>query len=482
MSEYKIFARRIGLIGAVNLLSGLSGIILLPIFSRNLPLADYGIWAQVNVTMGLGTTIMIMGLPDALTRFLAAAKAKEEVQEGFYTTFLMILASAIVLSMLMLLISGPFSILFGGNMAVTRLMPLLISLASLNVFLSYYFRTVQQMKRYSLFSLSGLFLDMTLTSYLVIIGQGVYGAMIGLVISRALLFSAMLILIVSNIGIKVPRFTDARAYLAFGLPLVPSFLSSWVINSSDRYVITLLIGTASVGLYSPGYMLGNILVMFIGPIGLVLPVALSKYYDENKSNIVEIMLNRSTRYFLALAVPSAFGLAILSRPILSVLSTPEISSHGYAITPFIAASMLLYGVISIISNILSLKKNTVVLGKVWAAAAILNVVLTFILVHYLGIIGAAIAKIAAFILIFLLVVYYSSEHMKLNREYRFIAKTVLASLIMIVVVLIWTPTKLWEIFAVIGVCVMVYFSALFLLGGIEKGEIAFIKEMLSNKS
>jgi O-antigen/teichoic acid export membrane protein len=338
------------------------------------------------------------------------------------------------------------------------------------------------MKNYSLFSLSGLFLDTILISYLVLINQGVYGAVMALVISRALMFSTMLLLIITQIGVKVPRVMDYRAYLAFGLPLVPSILSNWAISSIDRYVIVILMGTAAVGLYSPGYTLGNILVMFIGPLGLVLPVALSKYYDENKVDVVEILLNRSMKYYLALAIPSAFGLAILSKPILSVLSTPEIASSGYLITPFIAASMLFYGAISLFSNIIALKKKTVVIGTVWALASILNLGLTIILVYYLGIVGAALAKAATFLLIFLLIIYYSVRYMKPNLDYRFVAKSVLASSVMLLVVLMWTPLRLWQIFAVIGVCVGVYFLVLFLLGGIEKEEITFVKEMIAGKS
>ena len=81
------------MIGLVSLFTGLSGVIMLPVLSKNLPLDDFGVLAQVNVTIGLISTIMLIGLPDALTRFAAAAKTREELQEHFYTIFTLILAS-----------------------------------------------------------------------------------------------------------------------------------------------------------------------------------------------------------------------------------------------------------------------------------------------------------------------------------------------------------------------------------------------------
>jgi O-antigen/teichoic acid export membrane protein len=433
--------------------------------------------------MGLASTLVCLGLPDALTRFAAAARDRAELQERFYSIFFMMLASGIAVSLLIFWASGSLAAsLFGGNQAVTMLIPLIILIHSLNILLSYYFRTVQQMKRYSFFSALTIVLDLAFTSLLVLTGRGIYGAVLGILASRAVIFSSMLFLIISSIGVKIPQFKDCRAYLVFGLPLVPSILSSWVINSSNRYVITFLLGTSAVGLFSPGYLLGNLIVMFSSPLGLVLPVVLAKYYDENKPKEVEIMLSRSLRYYLALAIPATVGLSILSKPILSILSTQQIASQGYMITPLIAASMLIYGLANILTNIMVLKRNTVSICLIWIASAVVNLGTTVVLVRYMGIIGAAIATLASFTMIFLSIAFYSSRYLRVRVDYLFLAKSTLASIAMFPVILAWPPSKVWEIFAVVGACAGIYFAILFLLGGIEGKEIAFFKEVISKKS
>jgi O-antigen/teichoic acid export membrane protein len=144
--------------------------------------------------------------------------------------------------------------------------------------------------------------------------------------------------------------------------------------------------------------------------------------------------------------------------------------------------MLIYGVANILSNVLVLKRNTVSICLIWIASAVINLGTTIVLVRYMGIIGAAIATLASFTLIFISIAIYSSRYMMVPVDYLFLAKSTLASIAMFPVILAWPPSKVWEIFAVIGACAGVYFAILFLLGGIDRKEIAFFKEVISKKS
>lgn len=112
------------------------------------------------------------------------------------------------------------------------------------------------MKKYSSFLLIQTCLNIALVVRFVSSGHGIAGAAMGILVSRFLVFLIMVSLIVSEIGIKIPKFTNLRDYIVFGLPTIPGNLSRWVVNSSDRYVIGILLGTAFVGYYSPGYTLG----------------------------------------------------------------------------------------------------------------------------------------------------------------------------------------------------------------------------------
>ncbi len=163
------------------------------------------------------------------------------------------------------------------------------------------------------------FFSLLLVIYFVLSGKGILGAVIGLIFADILIFVAMVSFVVSDVGASFPKFKNIREYLAFGMPTIPGNLSSWIVNSSNRYVIGLLMGTTFVGYFSPGYTLGNMINLFIAPLSFILPAALSKHYDENETEEVRAILGFSLKFFLALGIPAAFGLSLLSRPILNVL-------------------------------------------------------------------------------------------------------------------------------------------------------------------
>jgi O-antigen/teichoic acid export membrane protein len=479
MMEHKLLVQRIGLVALMNILSNLGGIVLLPILSKNMPVEDYGIWAQVTVTVGLASIVILLGLPNSMVRFMAATRGKDDIKESFYSIFIVVLLMGLLASILFIYFSVPLSnALFGGNLFVTRILPLIIFVETLNTILYTYFRTFQRMKIYSLFAFIGTYLGVGFAYFFVSAGYEIDGAVIGLFLSKIILFFIMFGLIAAEVGVAVPAFRNLRNYLAFGLPMVSSGLSDWVINSSDRYVISVFLGTAYVGYYSPGYLLGNLIIMFIQPLGCVLPVALSKHYDEDRGNLVEDILSRSLKYFLMLAIPATLGLSLLSKPILLVLSTPDIANQSYVITPFVALGMVFFGLTSIISNIITLVKRTKIYAITWFAAAILNLGLTILLVPVIGIVGAAAATLMAFIAAFLLMVNISRGLIRIAVDYKFLLKSVSASLIMASAIIIHSPVGLLDIIATIILCIAIYFAMLFLLRGIDADEMEFLKNII----
>jgi len=478
MSEYRLFAQRIGLIGITNLFVSLSGVILLPILTKTLPVEEYGIWAQIIVTIGLIPSIVVLGLPYTMVRFLAGAKKREEIQEGYYSIYAIVLFASLIVSLVLFSSSRIIAaILFDDNQIIAKILSMILFIECLNSVQFNFFRTFQQMKKYSSFLLLQTCSNVILVAYFVLSGYGIIGAALGVLITRFLVFLIMASLIVSEIGVKIPKFKNMGNYLVFGLPTVPGNLSRWVINSSDRYVIGILLGTAFVGYYSPGYTLGYVMYMFVAPLGIILPAILSKYYDENKMVEAKMVLKYSLKYFLLLAIPSSFGLSLLSEPLLEILSTPEIAREGYLVTPFVAVGTLFFGASVVVNHIIVLEKKTTVTGSIYTLAAILNLGLNLALIPYTGIIGAAIATLVAYIFIFVVGTYYSFKYLRFEIDLRFILKSVLASIAMSLVILIWNPEGLSNLMIVIGICAIVYVATLLLLRGMTSDEIVFFKRL-----
>jgi len=479
MTEHKLFAQRAGLISLTYVLTTFIRILLVPILSKNMPIEEYGTWVQVNATIGLIPPLIGLGLPFALVRFLSSTKNKKDLQEGFYSISFVVLLISGVASLLFLLFSNPLAkILFDNNIKVAMIIPAIFFIESLISLPMNLFRVFQKIKRHSFFLILDMVFTVAFASYFILLGNGIFGAVTGLLISKVLVFVGMMIFVFKDIGFSLPKFINLREYLNFSIPVLPSNFSNWIINSSDRYVITIFLGTAFAGYYAPGYTVGSLISMFAAPLFFLLPPVLSNYYDEKKYIEFSKVLKYSIKYYLLIAIPSVFGLSILSKSILTILTTNEIASIGYLITPYTTISYLLYGLKGIIGNVLVVQNKTKIIGGVISISAIINLGLNIIVVPIMGINGAALTTLISFIFAFLVILYYSSKAKLFSLDIIFIIKSLIASIIMSILIIYLNPINMFPLIISIVLGAIVYFGIILLLKGIKKEEIQFFINLL----
>jgi len=482
MSEYKIFAKKISLIGIVNILVALNSFILLPILTKYFSVSDYGVWVQVLTTISLLPNIVTLGLPYTLIRFLSPEKNEKKIQEGFYSILIIILIVTSAVSLLIFIFSHNISLLFGGNVEVAKILAFLVFFNSLNLLCLSFFRTLNQIRKYSTFLLIQTYLGTLLIYILILCHYNVAETIIGLLIANIITFIIMITIISAYIKFKIPKFVNMKEYLSYGLPIIPSNLSYWIVDSSDRYIIGLLLGMSFVGYYSPGYSLGNFIILILAPFSFLLPTILPQYHIENNIEKINTFLKYSIKYFLLIAIPASIALSLLSKPILLIITTEEIALNGYYVTPFIALSALLYGIYGIISNIILLEKKTKVLGIIWIIAALFNITLTIILVPFIGILGAALTTLISYVIAFSVTLYYSYKFFKFEFDIRFIIKSISSAIIMALIILLLEPKTIISIIISISIAFAVYLVLLLLLKGITKAEIIFFMKLIKNKS
>jgi O-antigen/teichoic acid export membrane protein len=478
MGKYTLTVRRIGLSAVIAPLVYLSNIILLPILTRNLAIADYGTFALILITLVMLPPLVALGLSSSLVRFGAAAKDKRDIRELFYSMgFIVLVASLTVSGLLLLFVPQIAASLFQNNLTTALLLIPNILIACLIYFVLYYFVTFQQIKRYTWLNLFNAYLETALVAYFVLLGYGLEGAVIALLIQQLVVFAIIMYLIVAEIGFAIPKFTHVKEYLSYSLPLVPGSLSSSIVNSSDRYLIALFLGTAAVGYYSPGYTAGTTIGVISAPLSALLPAVLSKHYDENNIADVRTILTYSLKYYIGIALPCVFALSVLSKPVLLLLTTQQIASSGYLVTPFVAAGTALLGAYAVLVTIIALKKKTAIIGTIWILAAALNFGLNLVLIPYLGLIGAALTTFLAFLLAFVLTTVYSFRYFKFEVSGGFIVKSVCGSSVIALFLLAWNPSGLLSIVLSIVLAAAIYLTILLALKGFTIQEAKLIYEI-----
>ena len=299
LESYKLFVKRIGLLGITNLLVALNTILLIPILTKNFSASDYGIYVQVITTFFLITSVANLGLPYTMVRFLSAEKDKEKIKEGFYSMAALILIISFFVSIFIFIFSkGIAESLFDGNIAIVKLISIIIFFGTLNSLLIDYFVAFGQMKRYSILLLFQTYFSLFLISYFTYSGKGIFMVIFGFLITQIIMFLIMITVIIFDIGFKIPKFNNIKEYLNFAIPIIPNNLSTWIVESSDRYVIVIILGTTFVAYYAPGYTIGMAILFFFTPISILLSSILPKYYENGELEEVMKYINYSLKYFL----------------------------------------------------------------------------------------------------------------------------------------------------------------------------------------
>lgn len=484
-SSHRKFTKDVLFIGAASVLAALTGLILMPLFTKYLGAADYGLWVQVMATIGLVIPVISLGLPMAMNRFLPAKTDKGEIQEGFYSVLCLSFLTALLFS-IPIFFSAEFiaEAFFDGATELVRLTGLLILVLVPVGVCSGLLRALGQMKKYAIYMVASSYGQVALITVLVLNGYGLSAIVYGVLAIRVIEFFILLIMIIRQIGVRIPHFSIVKEYLSFGLPIIPSAISLWLIATSDRYVIAYFLGVSSVGIYSAAYRLGSILSLLAIALMLVLAPTLSRLYDNGQIDEVKTYLGFSLKYFLVLAVPFVFGASMLSKRVLMVFSTPEIASEGYFVVPFVAFSTLFYGVAIIMGQSLRLVKKTRILAGTWIVAGLTNLLLNILLVPHIGILAAAITTLIAYSIALGIITYYSlkERELRFKIEWGFIFKSLIASAVMALLIWMADPDRILSIIATVITSIIIYAVLLLSLKGFSGEDIKFFRGLFQRGS
>jgi O-antigen/teichoic acid export membrane protein len=309
-----------------------------------------------------------------------------------------------------------------------------------------------------------------------------------LVVSMAL--SALLIAIPSfwvilrEIGAKISFYKAGNLIsdIKLGFPLVINFIFDFILAGSDRYFIAFYLTVTDVGFYTPGYVLGSLIVFIPKAMGTALPQLMSKAVDNRSEHEAQRMLNYAIKIFFLLAIPFIFGSMALGKSILSFIANSEVAEKAYWVTPIVALGTLFYGLNIILSNVLYVRLKTYAILKMNLFAATFSLLSNAILFYFFkSIIVAAITTFVSYFFAFLYISYIvRRETWHVDYHLSVILKSIAASLLM-GAVLFWLTsinngdTSIAMLAGLLGIGIVIYTGGLFALKTFTTKELQFVK-------
>lgn len=244
--------------------------------------------------------------------------------------------------------------------------------------------------------------------------------------------------------------------------------------SIDLVMLTKLVGDYATGIYNATYKLISVLTLFYSVYTAVIFPVMSKFYKNDKKLLV-ISFEKSVKYLMLVMIPLAIGTMFYSLDIIQLIYGHQYDAASSVLSILIWTVCLLF-IGGAANTLLNASHRELTVTKIYAIAAVFNIVLNFILIPYFSYNGAAITTVLSDVLIVALQTYviYRIGHRVNKKLYLDLIKIIIGSAVLGIALYILN-LNMW---VAIPVGIIIYLAVVYVLKVFDKDDKYVIKEIL----
>lgn len=376
------------------LLTIASSFLLIPIVTRFVGEAEYGLWMAVLAVVGVFAAAGGGHMHGALIRY---TPTEDRRGQTFADTSSLVVIIGGVFSLVFLLLSSVLDVLPYGSLAGPRWVGvlsigLLIVTTITSHFLKNYPRSNGHVKAYERIQIIEMALYLLALPAAFLLTESVLVGIWVLIVLYAVLTVALLGYYYPA-WVHRPDVSNFETYLRYAIPMIPKELSSRVFSQADRYLILLFISPTAVAVYAVVDQLSNFFRIMTNVLNSTLYPSVSQAWEHGETQELERLYSGVLRGYLLLAIPAFAGLSLLAGPVLELLATPDIAARGAPIVPLLSAGYLVWGAENPLAYVLSASEQTEKIAGITVTTAIGNVALNLALLPVIGLLGAVAATV-----------------------------------------------------------------------------------------
>lgn len=388
-------------LGKESLIYGLGGVIskflgvfLLPILARILTPFDYGVIDYIATSFAIFTTFIIMGLDGALNFYYF--DVHENQRKTFVNTVIgyeLVIATIMTITLFfyaprishmlfksdayslyiaMIAFTMPFELFISFGMRVCRLL-----------FKPWYYNIIV----FSRFILYALFSVL----FIVVMKLSIFGYFLSQ-ISGAILIAIIVVVMLKDMWRFEFNFHYLKKMLTYGVPLIPVSIAYWVINYSGRYFLKQYCTIEDIGYYAVALKIGMFVSLIISAIDLAWnPYSLSIKNEPFAKKIYASVFH----VYVAFTLGVVLFIASLAKPAIYYLAAPRYLPAAL-IVGYLALMYVINAYYNFVSLGLNLVKKTYLISYTSILAAVISIILSYILVPMRGLEGAAWSLLVAY--------------------------------------------------------------------------------------
>lgn len=397
--------------GLSTVIARVASVALLPIYTRYLTPADYGLIQLLELSAEVASILFVAGSRAGMMRFYYRTSDERERHLVVSTAFVLEMSLALIATLALVALAHPV----WRVMLASEGTPGLVRLAALSFFVGTlsntpltFMQTKQQAGVHTTALTLKLILQIVLNLYfLVVQGMGVKGMLLAGIAANAVFGLGTMIWMLSTTGLHV-SWRVLRDLRRYGVPYQLTSAGGFVLTFGDRFFLQRFHGATQVGLYALAYQFGFLLYqMGTGPF---LRAWLPERYKGNA--LPQNQKDRETKqgflFLNLLLMTMATAIALGARPAIRLLT--ETSFHSAAwLVPFVLVAYVLHSWVEAVKFGIDVAEQTIYYTYASAWATLVVVVGYIVLIPTYGPLGAALATIAAFTVRFGLTLHWAQQ-------------------------------------------------------------------------
>ena len=408
MSKYSKLAQNTSTFFIANFGSKILTFLLVRYYTELLSTEEYGIIDLLNTTASLAFPIITLCITEAVLRF----SIDDLENRGKILTNGLLVA---VIGNLLFVFSAPVFEKFGTFSSNVSWIYLLTLTNSLYAITAHFSRGIGKAKLFAFAGVLHTFLQIGLNIlFLLVFSLGITGYLMASVLAN--LLTSIVIFLSGKLHRYIIKNVDAKylkMMLAYSIPLIPNSIFWWIMQSSNRYLITYMLSPADNGLYAVANKIPTLITTISSIFFQAWQISSVEEANSTQKNhfFTQIFGGLSTLLILS----TSFIMVVL-QPVYRLL-TEESYYSGWTCTPFLLCAMVYSCYSSFLGTNYVAMKKTAGVFLTTVAGAVVNVVLCILLLPIMGLEGTALATLVAFIITWVCRIFGTRNFVKI--EYPF---------------------------------------------------------------
>lgn len=426
MNREKQLIKNTAIISFGKICTQLISFFLLPLYTTILTTEEYGIVDLVNTIVQLFLPVVTLQIEQSIFRYLVDCRDdKDKTNEIITSSMVFVLFALIIYSILYCLVST-----FIVNEYKYYLIINLLATALSTVFLQIS-RGEGDNTTYAIASFLAAFFTILLNIYFIaVLKLGVYGMLLASFLAN--IICAIYIYIKKKIyqkfRLKYFKKCILKKLILYSIPLIPNSISWWVLNASDRLLVTYLIDVGKTGVLSvankfPGVYM-NIYTLFnmawTESVALYINDRDNERYISNISNII-IKLFSFISFLIIAIMPFLFKYMVNNK-----------FTEAYNQIPILMIASIFNVIIGLTSTVYIAKKNTKEIAKTSIITAVLNLIIDLSLIKVIGLYAATVSTLIAYMIMASYRYYDVKKYINLNFKIKDIILIIIEGVFVIV--------------------------------------------------